>query len=287
LAPGQALLLTGRDLKLESSDALAAMLKPSSSTTIVVPQPKADDLQWQAVDKNNPDALRAFVTTYPNSAWSNDAKRRMDNVLVARENSDWSSTDHGSATALQDFLRRHPDGRYAASASSALAEIEGKARMAQAQSVEEAAWRKVNARDETSLESYLRDFPESRYRTQVQADLATIRLARSSANETAAVLTVISRLANAWTAKDMDSILAIQRNLNKREVRAELSQVKELAMQISPASPPLIDGAQAVVLCRRQASQTFSDGTRKQIPESIVSYVLAKHDGNWTIEGTK
>ena len=156
LAPGQALRLTGRDLQLESSDAqaLAAMLKPFSSTTVVVPQPKADDLQWQAVDKNNPDALRAFVTTYPNSAWSNDAKRRMDSVLVARENSDWNSADHGNAAALQDFLRRHPDGRYAASASSALAEIEGRARLAQAQSVEEAAWRKVNARDETSLESY-------------------------------------------------------------------------------------------------------------------------------------
>jgi hypothetical protein len=98
---------------------------------------------------------------------------------------------------------------------------------------------------------------------------------------------VISRLANAWNAKDLDSILAIQRNLDKRVVKAELSHVKELDMQISPASPPQIDGAQAVVLCRRHASQTFSDGTRKQIPEVIVSYVLAKHDGNWTIEGTK
>jgi hypothetical protein len=117
--------------------------------------------------------------------------------------------------------------------------------------------------------------------------LANIRIGRASANETAAVLTVISRLANAWSAKDLDSILAIQKNLKKREVKAELSHVKELAMQISPASPPQIDGAQAVVLCRRQASQTFSDGTHKQVPESIVSYLLVKHDGNWTIEGTK
>ena len=58
-------------------------------------------------------------------------------------------------------------------------------------------------------------------------------------------------------------------------------------MQISPASPPQIDGSQAIVLCRRQASQIFSDGTRKDVPESIVSFVLAKHDGNWTIEGTR
>jgi hypothetical protein len=118
-------------------------------------------------------------------------------------------------------------------------------------------------------------------------DLADIRAGRAKANESAAVLTVISRLANAWNAKDLDSILAIQKNLNKREVKAELSHVKQLAMQISPASPPQIDGAQAIVLCRRQAEQVFNDGTRKFIPESTVSYVLAKHDGYWTIEGTR
>jgi hypothetical protein len=98
---------------------------------------------------------------------------------------------------------------------------------------------------------------------------------------------VLSRFANAWNSKDLNSILALQRNLDKRTVKAELAHVKELVMEISPASPPQIDGSQAVVLCRRQASQTFSDGTRKEVPETLVSYVLAKQDGNWVIEGTR
>lgn len=258
----------------ESADArtIAAVKNPPTSHP-AVPAPKTDELQWQSIDKGNPDALRAFVSQYPNSAYASQAKQQIETVLVAREDSDWSSSDHNSRTALEDFLKKHPDGRHASAASSALADID------------ETAWKKVNRHDQASLESYLREAPTSRYRNQAEVDLANIRLSQS--NETAAVLMVISRLANAWRARDLNSIVAIQRNLNKREVKAELSHVTELDMQISPASPPRIEGTQAVVLCRRQASQTFSDGTRKQIPESTVSFVLAKHDGNWTIEGTR
>ncbi len=293
LAPGEDLMLSDRDVQLDSTDALtlsaanAKHAETGTSARAAAPMPKPEDLQWQNTDKTNPEALRAFVAKYPNSSYAAEAKKQMDGVLLAREDSDWNNVDHNSPAALQDFLRRHPDGRHAASATSTLADLEQKAHATQSQRSEELAWRKVNQRDEASLESYLRDFPDSHFRNQAEVDLANIRLGHSSATESAAVLTVISRLANAWSAKDLDSILAIQKNLNKREVKAELSHVKELAMRISPASPPQIDGAQAVVLCRRQASQTFSDGTRKQIPESIVSYVLAKHDGNWTIEGTK
>jgi hypothetical protein len=305
LAPGESVILTAQDLQMDSSDARTLLANQQSWATIaqdpkpVVPssprptakQATADALQWQAIDKNNPDALRAFVNKYPTSPWANQAKQEMETVLMARavkaEDGDWSATDHANKSALEDFLKRHPGAHHASDASSAIGDLDRKSRILEIQLAEEAAWKKVNPHDEASLVSYLRDTPTSRYRNQAEVNLASIRLSRSSASESAAVLTVISRLANAWSSKDLDSILAIQRNLNKRVVKAELSHVKQLEMQISPASPPQIDGAQAVVLCRRQASQTFSDGTRKQVPESIVSYVLAKHDGNWTIEGTK
>ena len=293
LGPGEFLVLTKQDLRLESSDArtLTASSAKRATPAYVPPaaaSPKPEDLQqWQSLDKNNPDALRAFVAKYPNSPWSSEAKRQIDGVLLAREDSDWSAIDHNNPTALQDFLKKHPDGRHASFVTNALADIQRKSQAAQAQIAEEASWKKVNPRDEASLENYVKDFPTSRFRNQADMDLANIRAGRATANESAAVLTVISRLANAWNAKDLDSILAIQKNLNKREVKAELSHVKQLAMQISPASPPQIDGTQAIVLCRRQAEQVFTDGTRKLIPESTVSYVLAKHDGYWTIEGTR
>ena len=291
--PGELVVLTKRDLQLESSDARTLTASSAKRATpayvpLAAPAPKPEDLQqWQSLDKNNPDSLRAFVAKYPNSQWSSEAKRQIDAALIAREDSDWGAIDHNNPAALQDFLKKHPDGRHASFVTNALADIQRKSQAAQAQIAEEASWKKVNRRDEASLENYLKDFPTSRFRNQADMDLANIRAGRATANESAAVLTVISRLANAWNAKDMDSILAIQKNLTKREVKAELSHVKQLAMQISPASPPQIDGAQAIVLCRRQAEQVFTDGTRKLIPESTVSYVLAKHDGSWTIEGIR
>jgi len=283
LAPGDAVVLNGRDLQLESSDA-----------RLLAARAKADESRWQSVDKSNPDALRAFANQYPYSPFAGQAKQQADTVLLAREmkveDTDWSSADHNSRASLEDFLKRHPNGRHAPLASSALADLERKTARppdVQVAAAEEAAWKKVNRHDEASLESFARDFPASRYRPQVDLDLATIRLSHPASSETAAVLTVLSRFATAWNAKDLNSILAIQKNLDKRKIKNELSQLKELDMQISPASPPQIEGTQAVVLCRRHASQTFSDGTRKQFPEVIVSYVLEKHDGNWTIEGTR
>jgi outer membrane protein assembly factor BamD (BamD/ComL family) len=313
LAPGELLVLAGRDVRLESTDALSlaserqdwnklatgASLPAVQSFVAKYPNgphaqaawAKVQELQWQSLDKANPDSLRAFMAKYPASPFAIQAKRDLDGLLMARdakaEDSDWSNTNHAAKAALEDFLRKHPGGRHAVAATNALAELERKNRATETQSLDEAAWKKVNPHDEAALESYLRDSPASRYRSQAEAALASLRLNHSSPNDTAAVLTVISRFASAWNTKDLDSILAIQKTLNKRTVKAELSQVKELNMRIFPASPPQIDGSQAVVLCRRQASQVFSDGTRIQIPESIVSYVLEKHDGNWIIEGTR
>lgn len=300
VAPGELAILSRQDLRLESSDALtlskvsdrrpvanAAAARPVAPQP-VVPAARAEDVQqWQSLDKNNPDALRAFVAKYPNSQFASEAKRQMDVAVVAREDSDWNSIDHNNPAALQDFLKRHPDGRHAAFVSNALADMDRKARATQAQSAEEVAWKRVNPRDEASLQNYLKDYPAGHFRSQAEGALANIRTGRATANERAAVLIVISRLANAWSARDMDSILAIQKNLSKQEVKAELSHVRQIAMQISPTSPPQIDGSQAVVSCRRQGEQVLENGTHKQIPEATVSYVLAKHDGNWTIEGTK
>jgi tetratricopeptide (TPR) repeat protein len=313
LAPGDLLVLTGRDVRLESSDTRALATEQqdwnrlgggaslASIESFVAKYPhgphanaaraKVEELQWQNVDKGNPNSLRSYIAKNPASPFARQARRVLDGVLIAREakaeGADLNKANHGNTTAAEDSLRNHPAGRHAAPSANALAELEPKKGVADAPSRDEAAWKKVNQRDETSLESYLRDASPGLHRSEAEAALAALRANETSKNDSVAVLTVISRFASAWNTKDLNSILAIQKTLKKRTVKAELSQVKELNMQISPASPPKIEGTQAVVLCRRQASQVFSDGTRKQIPESLVSYVLEKHDGNWTIEGTR
>jgi hypothetical protein len=289
-AAGEKLVLTRQDLKLESSDARTvaahkAVLKnlkekPSWATvqSVVARDAKASPQPPQQTTAEPPRAAQTV----------DKGKQEPDNVLLARaDENEWNGTDRSNKAALEDFLRKHPGGPHATAAASALNELERKAAAAETQHAEEAAWKQVSQRDAAALESYLREYPAGRYRDQAELALATVRHSQAAKTETAAVLTVISRFAHAWTQKDLDSILSIQRTLNRRVVKAELSQVKELEMQISPASAPQIDGSQAVVLCRRQAMQVFSDGTRKQIPDAIVSYVLEKHDGAWTIEETR
>jgi hypothetical protein len=111
--------------------------------------------------------------------------------------------------------------------------------------------------------------------------------AQESAAESGAVLTLIARFTNAWNTKDVDSILALQHSLDRRAVTSQLSDVKKLALRISPISPPEISGTHATVTCRRQADETFSDGSIKQNPELVVTYLLAKRNGAWFIEGSK
>ncbi len=102
--------------------------------------------------------------------------------------------------------------------------------------------------------------------------------------DSAAVLAVLERFANAWSAKDLKAITAMQTDLDKRALKAQLASVKVLLMKISPVMPPQIDGGQATVVCRRQAAETFSDGSARQNPPALVTYVLAKRDGVWHIE---
>jgi hypothetical protein len=101
-----------------------------------------------------------------------------------------------------------------------------------------------------------------------------------------AIVALIGRFANAWSAKDMDSILAIERDLDRQTLKSQFAPVKEIAMKISPLSPPQVRGTQATVVCRRQADETLLDGSRKQNPESVITYVLSKETGGWHIDGT-
>jgi tetratricopeptide (TPR) repeat protein len=102
--------------------------------------------------------------------------------------------------------------------------------------------------------------------------------------DSAAVLAVLQRFATAWSAKDLKAITGIESDLDKRALKTQLAAVKLLSMKISPVMPPQIDGAQATVVCRRQASETFSDGSARQNPPALVTYVLAKREGVWRIE---
>ncbi len=145
------------------------------------------------------------------------------------------------------------------------------------------AWLAVDANNADSIQTYLDRFPAGENRPQAMRALANIRTAIAK-RQSSEVMEVIRQYASAWSARDVDSILAIQRSLNRRKVKAELSPIKSLVMNISPAAEPTIEGERATLRCKRQVSERFDDGVEKRSPEQIVTFVLARQNGTWRIE---
>jgi hypothetical protein len=102
-----------------------------------------------------------------------------------------------------------------------------------------------------------------------------------------AVTAMLQRYVNAWNTKDVASITALHRNLDRRTIKAQLAPVTTIRMTITPTSAAQIDGERATIVCRRQVNEVFSDGTEKQSPELVVTFTLSKRGGDWCIDGTR
>jgi hypothetical protein len=173
-----------------------------------------------------------------------------------------------------------PDLTNAAGAQE-LADLERKTR------ADNDAWAAVNPADLHSVESYLSRFPGGANYASAERAVADIQRADARRRQSAEVLAAVRQYAEAWSARNIDSILSIQRYLDRRAVKAQLSPLKSLVMNVAPYGEPSIDGEQATVRCRRQISEVFEDGVAKQTVEQTVTFVLGKRDGAWTIEGTR
>ena len=286
-APGEVALLTGSHVQLQSTDAallsaerrdwsrasddaksgaLADFLQkyPQGSHAAEAKQ-RLLELEWQSVDKSQPSALQAFLSEHPNNQYSSQAQDTLDalnrQVALQAEEADWRSLNRNNKSSLSAFLAKYPAGAHSAMANSLMANLDRRTEIASAD---------VPRREEHKLAVV----------PPTPADLTVVA-------ERAAVLDVIGRFAEAWNAKDYRSIVEIEPDLNRRTLKAQLSPVKAVSMRISPVAPPQISGTEATVVCRRQADETFVDGSLKQNPESIVTYVLSKRNGSWGISAIR
>ena len=172
------------------------------------------------------------------------------------EQNEWNAVDRENPEALTGFLAKHPDGALAAQARQALAVLQEKTALAEL--------------------------------TRVRAEQALEALhSREMADASNAVTAMLQRYVNAWNTKDVASITALHRSLDRRTIKAQLAPVTTIRMTITPASAAQIDGERATIVCRRQVNEVFSDGTEKQSPELLVTFTLSKRGGDWCIDGTR
>jgi hypothetical protein len=250
-------------------------LETSYSTAAIE---RVQQLRWENLDKQDIDSLQVFLSTFPSGPYSTQARQLVQNATTKKiqaEQSDWDALDKNSKAALQAFVEKHPTGLYSGTVVQLLADLE---RMAKAAEVDRA----------DGVANYVKQFPAGKHHNQAEQALAALRASEEvSREESAAVLTVLRQYADAWSLRDLDAIVALQRGLDRRLVKTELSSARAIMMRISPTAPPQIDGMRATVVCRRQVEEIFPDGIRKQSPELIVTFLFAKRNGTWAIEDTR
>jgi hypothetical protein len=271
LAPGEDRLLSGSDVELHSTDA-----------SLRLPEPPG--LPVNGIDKKE---SGAYADVVPAVQAHQQPETPSQPTPAQAEQTDWAAVDKSSKPALAAFLAKYSTGPRAEEATGLMAELDRQAAIVASQRAEEAAWKSVNLCDRGSINTYLGQFASGGHREEAERALADLHSAELSRADSAAIVALIGRFANAWSAKDMDSILAIQRDLDRQTLKSQFAPVKEIQMKISLLSPPQIAGAQATVVCRRQADETFLDGSIKKNPESVITYLLSKRTGGWHIDGTR
>ena len=247
------------------------------------------ELEWQKVDQSNAASLQAFVSAYPDTSRGSEGREKLldlDRIKrTQEEQAAWDEVDKNSRTGIQSFLAKYPAGNHQEKAISLMADLDRRADAARLEAAEESAWNSVRLTEQGSIENYLAQFPSGKNHSRAMEALADIRQAQKSKDaEAAVILNVIARLAKAWNTKDVDSIVALQANLDRRLLKSQLLAAKTLSITISPTSVPEITDAQATVKCRRETAEVFLDGVKKIEPETLVTYVLTKRNGAWIVE---
>jgi peptidoglycan hydrolase-like protein with peptidoglycan-binding domain len=122
---------------------------------------------------------------------------RAAEIAAAADRAFWEETGaRGDEAGLRAYLARYPDGRFAQTATEALAAIEAEKREA-AEGADRAAWDRAREVDTVlAYGAYLRDFPEGAFREEAEARLSELtqdnelagRVAEARATEQALAL---------------------------------------------------------------------------------------------------
>lgn len=257
-------------------------------------------MQWEAVDKQNPASLQAYLDTSQQGAYSAEARQRLGALLQAQqvqqaraqEENAWDSIDPRAAEALRHFLAQYPNGSHALAAQELLHRLEKQKEARELALADDNAWKTVASKDQHSLEQYLNEFPSGKHNDQARqwlTEISTTAAAarEASSREASAVIATLKKYSDAWNAKDLEDITALRPGLGRRTAKEELSSTRSIVMHIQPTSVPKIQGDRATVECIHKVDQVFSDGTEKQNPGVKMTYVLVKRGGTWLIADSR
>lgn len=189
---------------------------------------------------------------------------------------DWQTTtrEH-TAAAYRRYLQKHPGGEHTAEAQRALGLL---------------LWPNVDKQDVPALEAFRRQFSDATLTALADRELA--RLQSVAADERirtdrAAIRATLLEYANAYAAKDMETIRRLWPTMPEESVRAVETAFKSRRTTVRVTyqllTEPHIDGDEARVRCQRTTT-TLTQFEGRSRPPVEVEVVFARSAGGWVIQ---
>jgi hypothetical protein len=206
------------------------------------------------------------------------------------EELEWASVRQSNdLVALDGFVKRYPNGKDVGAARTMIAELQKEA----------TDWASArNAHDPKVVEAFLRTYPNGQYAAQAREELKRLESrniateappAPSTNADQQQVLQTLQRFDQAFESKDIAQLTAVWPSLTKQEqskVRNSFRDATAIRMRLQPAKGIRIDGDRATVRCLRTSQYTFPGGVEKS-ESSNVTVQLQKQAGTWVIQSVQ
>ena len=145
----------------------------------------AEQNDWNAMDRENPDALAGFLARHPDGTLAGRARRTLAEVkektmlaeLTRSDDAAWSAVDAGSQASIEGYMRQFPSGMHRERGEQALAALHSR-EMAEASNAVTAMLRRYvnawNTKDVASITTLHRNLD----RRTIKAQLAPVTAIR-------------------------------------------------------------------------------------------------------------
>jgi hypothetical protein len=205
--------------------------------------------------------LQEFIHKYPGDAYSAQAAARVEQI-------EWDSLQNNpDPKAWEAFANKNPKGDRAEQARKHAEQME---------------WSHIDKQNAGQLRAFLQRHMGN---PDATAALATAEQTEHLAADKRAISQVLTQYQQAFTSKNIESLLALRPSLRgtptEKNIREVFRQKQSIVLELTPLREAEVSGDTAVVQCHQTTQQTVEGRFSKQ--DATVTITLGKSGQSWTI----
>ena len=220
------------------------------------PPPPPDEIAWGKLHRNDSQALRVYLSTYPGSKHDPEAK----SALAALDDQAWNNRTKDSVESLRLYLRDFPDGMHVTQANT---------------DIDDLLWNQVDKTNAAEIQKFLDSYPKSAHAPGARQRLNQIKATQEALKQ---ITDILDRLDLAFRKGDASQLRALW-----PKVPESYSKPIHTSYRIRRIAGPAITGDRAETPCILTTIQHQPAATS----DINVTVVLKKSDGKWQVEEIK